>query len=400
MTDTSDAMPGTQAPAPPPAAAGARCGNCGTPLLGPHCHACGQPVKGLVRHFTSIVGDFFDSVFDLDSRTPRTLWPLFTRPGYLTQEYFAGRRVRYVSPVRLFFFLAIVTFFFAQLTLNFGADTLNLRGGDSDDAIARATTVAEVETLRDEAVAGIQAARKEVDGRPAIGADPALIAAEAAVRSRAANRIAALRDAKEAGKPPPMPVEGEDDELPAMSFNGDDWHPVDNPIAEPWLPAFANAWLNDKAGRVQKNIARVSDDPNLYKDALLGVVPTTLMVLLPVFALMLKLAYAFKRRLYMEHLIVALHSHAFLCLALLLLFVALALERWVAPQAGFWNSALGWIEAALWVWMPLYLLLMQKRCYGQGWLMTLLKYSVIGTCYIVLLSFGAAFAALAGLVSM
>src|SRR3546814_20040003 len=43
--------------------------------------------------------------------------------------------------------------------------------------------------------------------------------------------------------------------------------------------------------------------------------------------------------------------------------------------------------------MPLYLLLMQKRAYGQGWTMTFLKYSVLGFCYVVLLSFGAAFAA-------
>ena len=56
------------------------------------------------------------------------------------------------------------------------------------------------------------------------------------------------------------------------------------------------------------------------------------LVLLPVFALMLKIVYAFKRRLYMEHLIVALHSHAFLCLTLLLLFVANLLERWFAPD--------------------------------------------------------------------
>ena len=59
---------------------------------------------------------------------------------------------------------------------------------------------------------------------------------------------------------------------------------------------------------------------------MLSAVPSTLFVLLPMFALMLKLAYAFKRRLYMEHLIVALHSHAFLCLALLLVFLLMALE--------------------------------------------------------------------------
>ena len=50
--------------------------------------------------------------------------------------------------------------------------------------------------------------------------------------------------------------------------------------------------------------------------------------------------------------------------------------------------------------MPLYLLIMQKRVYGQGWIMTLLKYCVLGVCYSVLLSIGAAFTMLAGLVWM
>ena len=43
---------------------------------------------------------------------------------------------------------------------------------------------------------------------------------------------------------------------------------------------------------------------------------------------------------------------------------------------------------------------MQKRVYGQGWIMTLLKYFAIGTCYSILLGFCAAFTALASLVWM
>ena len=39
-------------------------------------------------------------------------------------------------------------------------------------------------------------------------------------------------------------------------------------------------------------------------------------VLVPVCALMLKLAYLFQRRLYLEHLVVTLYSHVFLLLAL------------------------------------------------------------------------------------
>jgi hypothetical protein len=48
--------------------------------------------------------------------------------------------------------------------------------------------------------------------------------------------------------------------------------------------------------------------------------------------------------------------------------------------------------------MPLYLLLMQKRIYAQGWMMTLLKYCVIGMCYFILLSLGVGATILASLV--
>lgn len=39
---------------------------------------------------------------------------------------------------------------------------------------------------------------------------------------------------------------------------------------------------------------------------------------------------------------------------------------------------MSWLIAAAGGWTPLYLLLMQKRVYGQGWPMTLLKYALKG----------------------
>jgi hypothetical protein len=176
MTDAGNDTSVQSAPRPAAPVPGATCGNCGTPLLGPHCHACGQPVTGLVRHFSSLVGDFLDSVFDLDSRTPRTLWPLFARPGHLSIEYFAGRRVRYVSPVRLFFFLAIVTFFVAQLLLSFGDAVIIETDTPQADAVAQAMTVDEVRTRRDAALLEAREARR--GKQPAVGPDPALVALE------------------------------------------------------------------------------------------------------------------------------------------------------------------------------------------------------------------------------
>ena len=304
------------------------CQNCGAALLGPHCYKCGQPVNGLVRHFSSILGDFADSVLNIDARVFRTLGPLLFKPGYLSREYFAGRRVRYVSPVRLFVFLSIVTFFVAQLVVNFGEDMVTIDGGPRTEEPA--------------APAGV------------------------------------------AGDAPPAAAKADEDDEVNLEFNGRKWDAKTNPVDVAWLPAFADRWINEQIGHGVDNVAELRKNPERFKEAMLGAVPSTLFVLLPIFALMLKLLYLFKRRLYMEHLIVALHSHAFLCLALLLVFGFDALGE-AAPSIA---PATGLAERLLALWMPIYLLLMQKRVYGQGWIMTLLKYGVLGVSYMVLLSFG------------
>ncbi|MFY2763777.1 DUF3667 domain-containing protein [Arenimonas sp. MALMAid1274] len=391
------------APAPVPEAAPVRrCQNCGEVLLGEHCYACGQPTKGLVRHFSSIIGDFMDSVFELDSRILRTLGPLLFKPGYLTLEYFAGRRVRYVSPVRLFVFLSLFAFFASRLSFDIDREGVDVQGEglavvDVDESrnrgLRNATTVEEVERIRDEALAALGEARKETANVP--GAGIGMDVARQGVINEAERRIKAIRHSEATGEP--LPVVQENDGT--ISFNGTPWHAEDNPVNVAWLPDAVNKKINDSAGDAQANMKRIQQDPNLLKDAFLSTVPTTLFVLLPLFALLLKIAYVFKRRLYMEHLIVALHSHAFLCGSLLVVLVLDALATWTAALP--WLSLpLGWAETALLVWMPVYLLLMQKRVYAQGWLMTLFKYCVLGTCYFMLLSFGAAGSLLVSLVVM
>ena len=99
---------------PEPVAPARRCENCGAVLLGEHCYSCGQPTKGLIRQFSDIMGDFLDTVLNIDARIFRTIGPLLVHPGRVSLEYFAGHRVRFVSPVRLFVFLSIATFLVAR----------------------------------------------------------------------------------------------------------------------------------------------------------------------------------------------------------------------------------------------------------------------------------------------
>ena len=86
------------------------CPNCRERLLGEFCWRCGQEAADLHRPLRSLAADFFDEVLSLDSKLLRTLGPLLFRPGWLTREYLAGRRVPYVRPLKLYLLTALLAF--------------------------------------------------------------------------------------------------------------------------------------------------------------------------------------------------------------------------------------------------------------------------------------------------
>ncbi len=93
------------------------CASCGTPLRGDFCHACGErrlrPDEWRLRR---IVPETLSDLTSIDNVLWRSLRLLIARPGFLTAEYIAGRRVRYLRPLRLFLILNVVYFLFASYT--------------------------------------------------------------------------------------------------------------------------------------------------------------------------------------------------------------------------------------------------------------------------------------------
>ena len=85
------------------------CLNCTAPLLGSHCHSCGQ-----AAHVHKTIGAFFHDllhgVFHFEGKIWRTLPMLAWHPGRLTREYIDGRRASYVSPIALFLFCVFLMF--------------------------------------------------------------------------------------------------------------------------------------------------------------------------------------------------------------------------------------------------------------------------------------------------
>jgi hypothetical protein len=311
--------------------------------------------------------------------------------------------VRYVTPLRLYFFLSIVLFLLISLVSRGeftgpeeGGSGLRIDGSNPAEQLvelAPAERKAKLDQLEAAMAFAPTAAREEV--RREIEAELAR-----ADEGRAAEATAAKpADAKAASKPEAAAAEADkparDDEEPGERkpsitlFGGKPWHKTDNPLLFSWLPDAANGLLNDEIEVLIKKAQKIKDDPGPFVRQMFSTAPQALFLILPLFALLLKFFYVFKRRLFMEHLIVALHSHSFICFSLIVVVLLFQLRNWLASAGeGFVAGLLGWMIGFAWAWIPLHLLVMQKRVYRQGWFFTLLKYGCIGICYAVLLTFG------------
>jgi len=101
------------------------CLNCGAPLAGAFCADCGQrdiPPYPSVRELAVDAAAEFSG---WDGRLATSLRDLILKPGMLTREFLEGRRVRYISPLRLYLMASLVYFLLAA-----GAPDIKLGSGD------------------------------------------------------------------------------------------------------------------------------------------------------------------------------------------------------------------------------------------------------------------------------
>ncbi len=386
MNPTPDDTAVAEVPAVVHAHGHGACANCRAALQGHYCHHCGQCAHNPLKHVGHAIEEVFESFWHLDGRIFRTLRDLLV-PGRVALNYLRGQRVGYVQPLRLFVILTLFTFFVGKLTLH--VDDMTLNGGDNT-LFANAQTVQEVEAIRAAQQAGIE---RQLAASPA--ATPAFTVAMAALNAAAPDTVASAmtRAAQAAGQ-----ATGRQQATVFDSdINGRPWDPQTNPVVVQGMPAFFNHWLNQRLANGKANVERMGGKTDLYVQAFLTALPGALFFLMPVFALVLRVAYLGRRIGYLEHLVVALYSHAWLMLVLLATFLTIGVTGAIGNRVV--NAIGDGIHVVLWLSVPVYLLWMQQRVYGgRGWA-TLARYVFIGGIYFWLVILGVTYAALAGVSS-
>jgi hypothetical protein len=270
------------------------CRNCGAPVDGAYCATCGQETKLRLPTLREFLREAAGRYVALDGRFWRTVFALLARPGFLTREYLAGRRRRYIRPARLYLFATLIFFAVTRLLV-----------GPIDIFQAHPDPAEEAKYLSPDKGFNLQVDQDSVLG-------------SAALQKR--------------------------------------WN------------RFNNLDKRDKAEQLGEGILRYA--------------PYAMFVLLPAFAMLLKLVYLGRGRryprrprLYGEHLVFAAYDHAFVFVAATLML--LVLGRTMAIAVGVWI-------------IGLYLLLSMRSVYGGSWFGLLLRAFVLFVSYMVLVGLATA----------
>jgi membrane-associated HD superfamily phosphohydrolase len=124
----------------------------------------------------------------------------------------------------------------------------------------------------------------------------------------------------------------------------------------------------------------LKNDLNVFGAYIVQNLPIMMFLLLPLFALLLKLFYIRRGILYVQHLAHALHLHAFIFILFGVLIIGYLIFQ-LPPSLSTW---LNWITFLLFVIYPFFSFL---HVYRQGWIKTAVKVFLLGSIYFVVLLF-------------
>lgn len=289
------------------------CLNCGFRVEHDFCPVCGQENTPSRVAFGALVRDAWDDLVRIDAKLIKTLIPLIFKPGFLTQEYVAGKRARYLSPFKMY--LVISALFFVLVSWR-GAQQINKVGSRFTQEISESQR----RGPRPSAPKPPQASPSRRADSPVGDAEHA--AARAAVPASAASRRGATegktdtapRTAAAASVSDNRPFKhgdirlngGERIELASLPLTVEEYHKQQDALEASKRDSPRSRFFRERIIRLN----RYGIERELLS-ALLNNIPNMMFFLVPLFALLLKALYLRSRKLYVEHLVYALHLHSF-----------------------------------------------------------------------------------------
>ncbi len=334
------------------------CLNCGNAVEENFCPKCGQENIIVKEDAFKMVTHAIADYFHFEHKFFGTIIPLLFKPGQLTKQYVAGKRASFIHPIRLYIFISIIFF-------------ISILGGVKIKDEKKSTKTTSNKEQKD-SITKIKTLEKVMSYVPAEKRDSIL-------------KIEKKRILK---------AESDTTNWNPYQGGGVIWDTKAKTVAE-----YEKDQLllpkNKRDGFIkhylQKKNIEFKSYPNpkeKFSEDLMRNIPKMMFVLLPLFALLLKLVYITKKKYYFEHLIYSFHLHSAIFLSVLLTM----LFKWLF---GFVYDIGGWLSLALIGYIIWYIYRSLRTFYGSTRWITILKIMFLSFFYNIFLLLCVIFIAIA-----
>ena len=317
-----------------------QCLNCGTSFNAPdnYCPNCGQLRTDGMISVWDFLKDAFEDVFNFNGRIFLTLKSLLI-PGKLTRAFFDGKINSYYKPVRIFFITMIIHFFLLSLTLNDIYDSQNFQQWGRE-SVTREQSIELLDSVRTNYTWSSQ--QKQT-----------LDTLEKEIKKRFAG-----------GDSTDFSIFQEPIKISYFDI-------YSGMNREEMIAAYQLKGIN---AILAPQIARLMRSPGDALRFAIGNLTWMILALIFALALVMKLLYIRRRKLYVEHLVFLFHNHAFGFLIFSLNYlIAFVVETDV------------FLGIASLLFMT-YCFIAMRRFYHQGFMKTFVKSGILLLSYFLLFS--------------
>lgn len=341
------------------------CLNCGHVVEEHFCPHCGQENIVVKEDALHMVAHAIADYFHFEHKFFGTLRPLLFKPGQLTKEYVAGKRVSFIHPIRLYIFVSIVFFIF-------------ILGGKGKEN--KVTTHKEAKTVATENIPKSRADSIQAEKLKSVEEGLKYVPIAGKLRD------SILKEAKQE-----IAKDTSNTTTDVNVFKRDknkwksQWRIKDTTVVA-YEKTQATLPKDKRDGFIKHYFIKRTIELNSYPNPaekfiedMLHNVPKMMFLLLPLFALILKLVYINKGKYYYEHLIYSFHLHSAIFLSVLFTM----LLQWLF---GFVYDISAWLTFLCIIYITWYIYRSLRTFYGSTRWVTVLKLFFLSFAYNIVLS--------------
>lgn len=298
------------------------CRNCGH-LLAPednYCPRCGQENDDRNVSIWALGSDYLEETVGIDSKLLRSLIPFVLVPGKLALAFVSGQRKRYLSPVRIYLTMSVI--FFLTLQWDLGSElesNLKTDKQRAESILKEGLTLDSLRVRQQEILAAIElkGSSEDTAGMSSLLKDQRSTARKIAFIDTISFQISGMFELRASKK-----------EL------------LDTSITDLKLlqtKQMEDTWLNRRFIAQARKIAAAEEDASSQITSFLTDNASIAgFIMVPLFALFLKLIFWRRRIHYVAHLVFVLYEQSFVFLLTTILMAGISLTRGTELALQYW----------------------------------------------------------------